>query len=112
MENKIFFQSREDKEPIQVNEVNEHRTVKFYFDEPFSIIFKSGSVVGHWEVNSDYGWEAPEEKETPVKFSSSLTSDGKAHRIKIKLKDLPEDGFDYTVVTARGSLDPRVVPPR
>ena len=102
MENKIFFQSKEDKKPIQVNEVN----------EPFSIIFKSGSVVGHWEVNSDYGWEAPEESETPVKFSSSLTSDGKAHRIKIKLKDLPEDGFDYTVVTARGSLDPRVVPPR
>ena len=109
MGNKILFRHRPGKAPIQTDEVNENQTVQFYCDVPFSVEFKSESAQNSLETNEDE-WDAPNGLE-PLTFNSSPTANGKSHRIKIKLKDIPLDGFDYSVIVDGHRLDPRVVPP-
>jgi hypothetical protein len=84
--------------------------VKFYCNVDFSIIFGSDLKDKHLESSSKTQLTAPDHKNQDVVFPAG-PHEG-AYRVKIKFRDIPEEGFKYTVRTANGDLDPRVVPPR
>ena len=108
MANNIYFQDTY-QGPIQVDEINESQMVRFCCNVEFSIIFKSDSASDCLDFNSKE--EMDERADGPlVEFNSHF--DEKEHVIKLKFKNLPQGGQDYTVKTERGELDPRVVPPK
>jgi len=112
MSNKIYFQYKKDKGPIQVDEVSKKKTLRFYCEEPFSILFENQGVTDYLDEDPSLGVDAPRPGVIPVTFDSKQTGGQEDYRIKIKFKDLPQGGFDYTVRIRGEDLDPRVVPPR
>ena len=112
MGNKIYFSGSE-KGPVQEDIVQENESVKFYCNEKFWIKFDE-DVSNKVEKNPDIGWFATTETH-PTEFESKQVNpnNNKQWVIKIKFKDLPEEGLKYTVRLANGkTLDPRVVPPK
>jgi hypothetical protein len=109
MANKILFGDNGNG-PVQEDEVNEKQTVKFYCNVDFSIIFESRLKDKHLESSSKTRLTAPNRKNQDVVFPADPHEGG--YRVKIKFRDVPEEGFKYIVRTANGDLDPRVVPPR
>jgi hypothetical protein len=98
---KIFFFDRSEKRsgPIQADVAHAGEKVTFCCDKEFVIFFKSET--------SKY----IEPGET--RFLSRDNGEG-LHTIEITFTKtrLPDEGLDYSVITANGLLDPRFVPPR
>ena len=100
----VFFRSRGALGPIQTDEIDESREVKLVCDTEFSIDFKSEGA----EKYIDYGASTRPVEEYALTFESV---ERRWYEIRIKFKEVPPEGLDYTVRADGGELDPRWVPP-
>jgi hypothetical protein len=104
-QDEIFFSDRERPlGPIQENPVGEKVTV--YCDQQFVIFLKFENPEKYIEDFEHRGHRG-------LLSQQCKRNDKVLHCIEIEFKRrVPEQGLDYSVITANGELDPRWVPPR
>jgi len=106
VQDEIFFSDRaRPLGPIQENPVGEKVTV--YCDQQFVIFLKFENPEKYIEDFEHRGHRG-------LLSQQCKRKDKVLHCIKIVFKNggVPEEGLNYSVITANGELDPRWVPPR